>query len=521
MRAKRTSDVDFDEAVGLEKGSTRRMPQNLTRAKLDVQTLFEQCKKDLAQELSLFIYRGHIAPLRPIAVDGDVWTLACTSSFQLQSVETHYAAIIRSKLERTLGTRAQLRFVVTQEGQDCDKHRRETLRLSGVETRSIQEAPTAAKQKTRRPKVREPSYQNETWLPEQGEKGVKQSPALDFRRFLPSHWVKHEGNESTIKIIRRIVTLLSSPGESNDRAHANLPASLLLCGESGTGKSELLESCLASAKGLGLKNCVRINARQWVRAFVDALRSGGLANFQHRWFRQYDALFIDDVDFLLAKEQSASALLQLIESQEKISFPILLTTSSPLAHLRGLPPRFLRRLQASLTLDLRPPSEETMTVYFENALKGLGLDTDAEALELLTLQSHNSFSFADALITKARLSMLDCMNVKAARELLGSSLWTAKEPSFTEVLKLICETFGIQEVDLISSSRLKQLVRCRTILVYLAHRYSNLSFRDLGHRMNRDASTLHHGFHKAKKRRQEDISFNADIRSLERKLLGC
>lgn len=62
--------------------------------------------------------------------------------------------------------------------------------------------------------------------------------------------------------------------------------------------------------------------------------------------------------------------------------------------------------------------------------------------------------------------------------------------SFSALIRLVAEEYGVSEKELAQTGRKRQRVRARSMLVYLAREWGGMSVKELGRRLHRDPSII-------------------------------
>lgn len=87
------------------------------------------------------------------------------------------------------------------------------------------------------------------------------------------------------------------------------------------------------------------------------------------------------------------------------------------------------------------------------------------------------------------------------------------------IVRLVCQIYDVTKTDLLSDRRTRELVKPRQIACYLAKQLTPRSLPEIGRKLGgRDHTTVLHAIRKVEAMRGDDLSFDAEIASLERML---
>ncbi len=87
------------------------------------------------------------------------------------------------------------------------------------------------------------------------------------------------------------------------------------------------------------------------------------------------------------------------------------------------------------------------------------------------------------------------------------------------ILKLVCDTYSMSRLDIMSDRRTANVVRPRQVIMYLSVMYSLRSLPVIGRKLGgKDHTTVLHGYRKIKGLRPSDRALDAELTQFERAL---
>lgn len=93
---------------------------------------------------------------------------------------------------------------------------------------------------------------------------------------------------------------------------------------------------------------------------------------------------------------------------------------------------------------------------------------------------------------------------------------TKKELSYDNIVAAVCKYSGIRKSDITGKSRKKEIVAARQLALHIAHKYTAMSFSQLGRAMGgRDHSTVMHACNQVETRLAADKAFRKSVETLE------
>ncbi len=282
-------------------------------------------------------------------------------------------------------------------------------------------------------------------------------------------------------------------GRANDlaaRAAAQLAAGtkvggpLTIWGPPGTGKSHLLSALKHGYRRTFRRNRVlSLTSEQFVATYVEALRGGGLPSFRQK-VRGANLLLIDDLHFMTGKRATLEELQHTIDHVHSVGGQIVFASCQQPSDIPNLPDEMLSRLRAGLTCEVAPADHAMRFQIASRKCQEYELSVDEPALQRL----------ATGVSSGARELFGAIERIRARHELLGEAITaelvdqvaseinyqTVRRVGMADIQRVVCDHFGIEGSALRSSSRHKSVTEPRMLAMWLARKYTQAGWREIG-----------------------------------------
>ena len=194
---------------------------------------------------------------------------------------------------------------------------------------------------------------------------------------------------------------------------------LLLYAGSGMGKTHLLHAIGNVARQHGVS--VRyVTSEQFTNEFVSAINRRQMPEFRER-YRGVDLLLLDDVQFLIGKEQTQETLFHTFNDLHQAGAQIVLTSDRPPETITPMEDRLRSRFQWGLVADIRPPSLETRLAMLHSWASDDGSGVPAPVLDVIAQRvSRNVRQLLGAYNRVVAMSQL--LNVPLTAESVAAQL---------------------------------------------------------------------------------------------------
>lgn len=319
-------------------------------------------------------------------------------------------------------------------------------------------------------------------------------------------------------------------GKDNEFAHAACFAvtnhlgskynPLFIYGGVGLGKTHLLQAI--GNKVLESSNDVTVcyyTSERFMNEFINYVSRQKMAEFRKK-FRNVDLLLIDDIQFWSGKERTQEEFFHTFNALYEAHKQIVITSDKFPKDIKGMEERLRSRFEWGLIADIQPPDTETKVAIIKTKASAEGIDLpDDVALWLASINSSNVRELEGYLNRVIAVSSLTGKEITLAmsKEALKNltSFQEERILSIEEIQKAVVAHFNIKISDLKSKRRHKTIATPRQIAMYLARKYGNFSFPEIGNSFGgKDHSTAIHAVKKIEKAIKEDTSIKVAVNRL-------
>ena len=339
----------------------------------------------------------------------------------------------------------------------------------------------------------------------------KNKPSL-VQNFTFSSFVEGKSNHMALAAAKQVA--------ANPRGDYN---PLFIYGGVGLGKTHLMHAVgneILSADTS--KRIVYVHSEKFVADMVKALQLGAMSEFKE-YYRNADALLIDDIQFFAGKEQSQEEFFHTFNTLLDRNHQMILTCDKYPKEIDGLEERLKSRLGWGLPVIIEPPELETRAAVLLSKANSMGVKLPNDCAIYIAQRIRSNIRELEGALKRVVANSrftdqeIDVPFVKEA--LKDLFVISAKMVSIDNIQKTVAEYYNIKLSDLLSKRRSRSITRPRQLAMALTKSLTNHSLPEIGEAFNgRDHTTVLHACSKIKELRKEIPSLEEDYRNLNRAL---
>jgi len=302
---------------------------------------------------------------------------------------------------------------------------------------------------------------------------------------------------------------------------------LYIYGGVGMGKTHLLNAIGLNYKEQ--KKVMFISAERFMYQFVKSIKNNDMVKFKE-YFRNTDALLIDDIQFMNGKEAMQEEFFHTFNALlDKGSQIILSADRSPNKLLR-IQERIKSRFSGGLVVDIQNPDYDLRYEIVKskcnelNLLYSNQLNITKELQEFISSEVKTSIrELVGALNRIVSFSRIynKIPNISETKIILKDLLNLSENKVTIDLIQtIVCKYFKISKNEMLSSRRSRYLVRPRQTAIYLAKILTSKSLPEIGRTFsNRDHTTVIHSVKTIDRLIKEDNELKINVDNLKNKIL--
>ncbi len=289
---------------------------------------------------------------------------------------------------------------------------------------------------------------------------------------------------------------------------------LIICGNSGSGKSHLLGSiCNKLLSDNKHSNIFYGNIEQFAKLIRAAeFRPGDLVNW-------YDAVFIDDVQRIhdnIDLQELVGIVLDSYSSSNKL---LALTLDKYPSSYQEFSYKFTSRLNSCLIIELKRPDVDIRLKFIKRLAATLDIGLSSE--EALTL-AQRFFDFRHIEGSLAKVSAFRSVNPD--KKDISQIFNTAPSPKAITpqaIINAVCRHFSLDAETVAGSGKKKAVVAARQIAMFLCRDILALSLDSVGKYFGgKDHSSVHYSIKKVQRLQESDTDMNNTVSQLKKMFLS-
>ena len=265
-----------------------------------------------------------------------------------------------------------------------------------------------------------------------------------------------------------------------------------------------------------------VHSEKFVSDMVKALQLGAINEFK-KFYRNLNALLIDDIQFFAGKEGSQEELFHTFNSLIEGGNLMIFSCDRYPKEIEGLEERLKSRFGWGLSVVIDPPGLETRAAILLQKAEQMDLLLPSECAFFIAQQVKSNVRELEGALkrvaanAKFAKSDIDITLVKdSLRDILAIQ---AKMVTIPNIQRVVADYYNIKTSELLSKRRNRSITRPRQIAMALSKELTNHSLPEIGDAFGgRDHTTVIHACDKTKELTQESLEIEEDYKKLRRNL---
>ena len=314
-------------------------------------------------------------------------------------------------------------------------------------------------------------------------------------------------------------------GKSNELAHgaaravADRPGlvynPLVIYSKVGLGKTHLLHA-IGHLAGGQAASLMYTTTEDFTTEYINAIRTGKTDEFRET-YRAADVLLLDDIQFLIGKEQTQEGFFHTFNALHMSNRQIVITSDRPVSALTLLEDRIQSRLQGGLVVDIQSPDLETRMAILRAKADEREIVLSPQALALLAGRVRKNIRELEGVLNRV-IAYADLTQAQITPELVARAVaepdveGKQNRASDRQVIDAVSEYYDVEEDEIKGRRRDKATTLARQVTMYMLREDAKLGASAIGHILGgKTHATVLHGCRTIEARQNLDPNLRRDI----------
>ncbi len=428
-------------------------------------------------------YRTWLLPLQLYGIDKDKVIIVAPDSAMISYIKKKYGFFLKIAIEEKTGIECEVEFISKEEAQKNEKA----------------------------PKKQAPAEAPQDVSPE-ALQNANLNPKYTFDTFVvgANNNLAHAAS----------LAVAESPGEVYNP--------LFIYGGVGLGKTHLMHSIAHFIlKNNPKAKILYVTSEKFTNELIDAIRNKNnttTTEFREK-YRNNDVLLIDDIQFIIGKESTQEEFFHTFNTLYEAKKQIIISSDKPPKEIETLEERLRSRFEWGLTVDIQSPDYETRMAILRKKEEMEGYNIDNEVIKYIATNIKSNIRELEGALTKivalSKLGTNRDITIELAEEALKDLISpnAAREVTPESIMQVVCDHFGITQLDIASQKRSRDIVIPRQIVMYLCRDMTDTPLQTIGKYMGgRDHTTIIHGAEKIAHDMEKNESLRSTVEILKKKI---
>ncbi|CRX37139.1 / dnaA / Chromosomal replication initiator of genome is here' protein DnaA / 1:1368 Forward [Candidatus Hepatoplasma crinochetorum] len=301
-------------------------------------------------------------------------------------------------------------------------------------------------------------------------------------------------------------------------------------GKSGLGKTHILHSIGNEIKKSFLEKRIKyVEAKDFGNIVMNAFESDDInKNIQNIFneYSEYDCLLIDDIQFIQSRKKTKEVFFNIFNFFINNNKQIVVTSDQDPKELKDFEERFITRFKGGLTVRIYPPDQKTTEEILKLKIrKNERLDINKftnESIQWIANNFGENVRFLEGALNRLILYVINSensekININFISEVF-EDMGIEEKTSFDSIINLVAKKYGINQKDILSKSRKREIIIARNIAIFLTRDILHYSLKDIGKKFNKDHSTIMYAINKIDENLKNNEEFKEIINELKLKI---
>ena len=266
-----------------------------------------------------------------------------------------------------------------------------------------------------------------------------------------------------------------------------------------------------------------VPTEKYMGEIVDALKNQEMNRLKEK-YRSVDLLIMDDIQFIARTEKMQEEFFHTFNSLYERNKQIIISSDRPPHAMTTLEERLRSRFEGGMIADIGLPDFETRLVILKTKMETKGVVIPEDVLSYIAESIKTNIRELEGALNRvvmaAKLSNAP-INLEVARKVISNHISAPnKFVTVKKIIRAVSEFYDIEEKELITRSRKKDVVKPRQIAMYLMRQELKNSFPFIGEKFGgRDHTTAIHSCEKIAEELKKRPELEEEIRMIKDRIL--
>ncbi|MBQ9444641.1 MAG: chromosomal replication initiator protein DnaA [Lachnospiraceae bacterium] len=295
---------------------------------------------------------------------------------------------------------------------------------------------------------------------------------------------------------------------------------LFLYGNSGVGKTHLMHAIGHYILKIDpTKKVLYSTSEAFVNEFIKYIRENSTYKLREK-YRNVDCLLLDDVQFLVNKEQTQDEFFNTFNELYSENKAIVLSSDKHPSDIVELSDRLRTRFQSGLTASIDPPDYETRAAILQRYSETNNIYLSNEVIDYIATNIKNNIRELEGAFNKIKALKLTNVDIdidtveKSISEYITVN--ESKRITMKDILEVVCDYYHVSLEEINSKKRSQDIVHPRQVATYLCRNLTESSQEQVGRMVgNRDHATVISSINKINKEISSDSGTKREIEEIK------
>ena len=454
--------------------------------------LWDECLRLILANVTEQQYKTWFAPIVFESYSETEHTLLVQvpSPYVYEYLEQHYVGLLGKVLARVFGANVRLSYRI-------------------VTVKALHNVTTDVESDGASVEIQQPQGSNKAPTTLDAATPQQLNPQLDAKKTF-QNFIEGDSN----KLPRTVgLSIAEHPGKTTFNP-------FFIYGPSGCGKTHLVNAIGVRCKETyPQKRVLYVSARLFQVQFTDSVRHNTTNDFIN-FYQSIDVLIVDDIQEWMNSPKTLDTFFHIFNHLFRMGRQIILASDRPPVDLQGMKDRLLTRFACGLIAELEKPNVQLCVDILHAKCRRDGLKIPADVIQYIAETANGSVRDLEGVVNSLMAySIVYNTNVdmRLAERIIKRAVKVDNHPlTVDEILEKVCRHYNVEQRQVSSKSRKRDLVQVRQVSMYLAQKYTKMPAGRIGQLIgNRDHSTVIHSCNAIEQRLKVDKIFSAEITSIE------